>query len=72
LSSWPRSNWSATLAPPDLRVTVAASSGAKPPTSAPSFRPTGATSTSPRSRSMARSVASATCSGDFVPTPKGS
>ena len=67
LSSCPAWNCAATSSPPALRVTRADSSGAKPLIVAPSFSATGATSISPRLRSIARSVARATCSGDFVP-----
>ena len=49
----------------------AASSGARPATPAPARWGKGATSTSPRSCSIAETTASATSSGERVPTPAG-
>ena len=64
--------WSSAIRwPPSLRCTVAARSGASPAALAPARRPTGATSTSPRLRSIARTTASATASATPSRRPAG-
>ena len=54
------------------RLALAAVWGATPESAAPMRSPTGATSTSARLLSIARITPSATCSGERVPTPRGS
>ena len=68
LSRCPSAIAAAIASEPRRRCRRPASSGSTPATAAPSRRPSGATSISERSRSIARTTAAATCSGVRVAT----